>query len=105
MAARSGGMGTARTDPLGRCLGARCSWLLPVVVHALAVRGVARLSISVPQPRLGRWQSGGGFLGAERGVVQAAEERREIRPGRGGSEQGLCLRMMVFAAARVPSSR
>ena len=29
----------------------------PLPVHAAAVRGAARVRVSIPQPRAGRWQS------------------------------------------------
>src|ERR1700729_3977777 len=53
MVTRTGGMGTARTDPSGRCLRPRCSWLVPLLVQAAAVRGAAWMRVRIPQP----WRS------------------------------------------------
>jgi hypothetical protein len=73
---------------LGRCLRPRCSWLDPVPVHALAVRGAGPGSGSPSrggQVAVGETQDDG-FFGAQRAVAQAAEERRQsgTDPGHGG---------------------
>jgi hypothetical protein len=49
--------GTMRIAPSGRCLSPRCSWLVPLLVQAAAVLGVAAASRSIPHPEPGRWQS------------------------------------------------
>jgi len=36
-----GGMGTLRIAASGRCLRPRCSWLVPSLVEAAALRGAA----------------------------------------------------------------
>jgi len=51
---QDGRMGTGRTAPAGRCLRPRCSWLLPPLVQAAALRGTAAAMVSMPQPWLGR---------------------------------------------------
>jgi hypothetical protein len=68
-----------RDGDSGRCLRSRWSWLDPV--HALAVRGAARVRVSIPQPWRGRSQSARRKTMASSGrssaVVQAAKERRK----------------------------
>jgi hypothetical protein len=54
MRTRTGGMGTGRTVPSGRCLRPRCSWLVPPLVQAAALRGAAAAKVSMPQPWPGR---------------------------------------------------
>ena len=83
-----------RDGDSGRCLRPRCSWLDPVPVYALAVRcGAVRGAGQGQRPpavagqvAVGEAQDDGLF-GAQRAVVQAAEERRQsgTDPGQGGS--------------------
>ena len=80
-----------RDGDSGRCLRPRCSWLDPVTVHALAVRGAVpgqgqRPPAVAGQVAVGEAQDNG-FFGAQRAGAQAAEERRQsgTDPGHGGS--------------------
>jgi len=69
----------------GQSLRPRCWWLDPVPVHALAVRGAARVRVSVPQPggqvAVGEAQDDGFFFGEQRAGVQPAGERRQSPEG------------------------
>lgn len=50
---RTGGMGTIRTAPSGRCLRPRTLWGLPVLVQADPVGGQALVRITFPTPSAG----------------------------------------------------
>jgi hypothetical protein len=50
-------MGMFLMVPAGLCLRPRSSWLVPVLVQAVAVRGAADVIVSVPHPRAGSVQS------------------------------------------------
>jgi hypothetical protein len=76
-------MGTTRMVPSGRCLRPRGSCGVPVLVQAVPVRGQAAVRMIVPpvcrEDEVVAAQ-GDGFFGAQRRVVQAAEERGQFRP-------------------------
>src|SRR6266566_4658725 len=55
--ASTGGMGTMRMVPSGRCLRPRGSKGVPVLVQAVPVRGQAAVRTIFPRPRAGRMRS------------------------------------------------
>jgi hypothetical protein len=57
MRTRTGGMGTTRMVPSGRCLRPCGSNGVPVLVQAAPVRGQAAVRMIVPRPRAGRMRS------------------------------------------------
>jgi len=80
-------MGTTRMVPPGRCLRPRGSNGVPVLVQAASARGAGggeddRAAAACREDEVGAAQ-GDGFFGAQRRVVQAAEERGQLRPDPG----------------------
>lgn len=111
--ARRAGMGMALVAPSGRCLRPRCSWLAPVAVQAVAVRGAA-VSMNPPGGEAAAVVAQrDGLLGPQCRQVQAPEERGQLRPAPGdlfqdrlglGSAGGRCGQGRRDTACSHPTS-
>ena len=86
-------MGMLRVSPAARCFRPRSSRLAPSSVQPVPAQGVEAARSIRPHPAGGQDAVGfaerDGFGGAQRGVVQAAEERFHVLPARALPPDGL----------------